>query len=60
MIAAGADETSTDGTGAADRSGQAEYSVERDALGGEFYIESSCGDTEFGGEVAYFRGTIGV
>jgi hypothetical protein len=60
ILVAGADFRSLDGTilPGATRYGQAEYSIERDALGGEFYIESSCGDTEFAGEVAYFRGTI--
>jgi len=57
---AGADATSIDGIlPGATKYGQDEYSIERTALGSEFYIESSCGDTEFGGDTVYFRGVIG-
>lgn len=38
--------------------GLAEYYIEKDYAGGEFYIESSCGD-EFDGETAYFVGKLG-
>jgi len=38
--------------------GLAEYYIEKDYAGGEFYIESSCGD-EFDGETAYFVGSLG-
>ena len=38
--------------------GLAEYYIEKDYAGGEFFIESSCGD-ELEGESAYFVGTLG-
>lgn len=38
--------------------GLAEYYIEKDYAGGEFFIESSCGD-ESNGESAYFVGTLG-
>ena len=41
------------------KTGSAEYSIEKSALGQEFYIESSCGDplAEMDGAV-YFTGVI--
>jgi hypothetical protein len=42
----------------ASKYGQAEYSIERAVLGSEFYIESSCGNTDFIGDTVLFRGTI--
>ena len=41
----------------ATKDGDEEYSIERSALGQEFYLESSCGDPD-DGEVVYFTGTI--
>jgi hypothetical protein len=41
----------------ATKTGDSEYSIERSAVGQEFYLESTCGDPD-GAEVAYFTGVI--
>lgn len=41
------------------KSGDKEYSIEKDFKGAEFYFESSCGDVNMDGETAYFEGVIG-
>lgn len=38
--------------------GLEEYYIEKAYVGGEFYIESTCGDVEYDGESAYFVGVI--
>jgi hypothetical protein len=35
-----------------------EYSIEKKAIKQDFYIESSCGDPDYTGEVAYFGDKI--
>jgi hypothetical protein len=40
------------------KSGDNEYSIERSALGEEFYIESSCGDPDYMESPVYFTGVI--
>jgi hypothetical protein len=38
--------------------GDSEYSIEKKAVNETFYIESSCGDPDYTGELAYFGGKI--
>lgn len=40
------------------KTGVVEYAVEKAYADQEFYIESSCGDTDYRGETAYFVGTF--